>query len=343
MIASEAILEGRAPSPVRSSAARQVLFSAARCYASQPKPMCSAKHIWVLLLLLAVAPSVGAQQNECATSIVVNARDKQGKFLPSLQANDFRARFEGKDAAILSLTKGTGARRVVIVLDKSGSMAGEAKRRAMQSIARELVHSVPENAQFALVVFAGHVSETIGFGHSSVEILAAIDRVSASPGEGQSALWDALLSSSELLGSGQKGDSVVVLSDGDESHSKSSRSTVEQAYLSKVVRIYFFEFIDHYFKSDENFSERDTVNLTLETGGIVQAVERFNAGELLADAQHVEDELSNYYLLGVNLPALQKLSSLRLEVVDPTGKHRKGIELSFPKKVGACAVRSASP
>src|SRR5258708_36572393 len=114
--------------------------------------MCSAKNIWVLLLLLGVAPSVGAQQSQCATSTVVNARDKQGRFVSSLGANDFRAKLDGKNGAILSFTSGTGARRVVIVLNKSwrngetivhsadggtivgGSMNGETKRKAMQVV-----------------------------------------------------------------------------------------------------------------------------------------------------------------------------------------------------------------
>lgn len=159
----------------------------------------------------------GSQQSDCGKqAIVVSARDKQGQFVPSLQASDFRVKLGGKDINIASLRQAAGTPRVVVLLDKSGSMSSESKRNAERFIGRKLIHFLPETTQIALVTFGSGVSETWEFGHSHAETLFAIDRLTSSPGEGGTALRDALVRSSDLFGLAQIGDSVVVLSNGQE-------------------------------------------------------------------------------------------------------------------------------
>jgi len=198
-----------------------------------------------LLVVLAIifasskrASAQGSQQSDCEKqAIVVNARDKQGQFVPSLQASDFRAKFGGQEVNIASLSHGASTPRVVILLDKSGSINSELKRKTEKFIGVELIHSLPDTAQFALVAFGSRVLETLEFGHSRAEILSAIDRLTSSPGEGVTALNDALVYSTDLLGPAQVGDSVVVLSDGQDNRSKTSLATVRQAYWSKGIRL----------------------------------------------------------------------------------------------------------
>jgi Mg-chelatase subunit ChlD len=301
-----------------------------------------------LLLILAIILASGqraspqsSQESDCEKqAIVVNARDKQGQFVPSLQASDFRAKFGGRDVKVASLSHGAGTPRVVILLDKSGSINSELKRKTEKFIGVELIRSLPETTQFALVAFGRRVLETFEFGHSRAEILSAIDRLTSSPGEGETALRDALVYSSDLLGPAQIGDSVVVLSDGQDNRSKTSFATVQQAYWSKGIRMFLFEFIDHRLQTPEETSgEEASAALSADTGGTVRRIERPEATEILSATHEIEYDLSNYYLVQVGLPQSgQKAISLQMELMDSSGRRRKDVSLSFPQKHLPCAM-----
>jgi hypothetical protein len=142
-----------------------------------------AKCIYVISCLLCAVPVTYSQQSDCEQhAIIVNVRDKHGKFVPSLQAGDFRAKIGRNEASVASLNHGVSAPRVVILLDKSGSINSELKRVTEKSISSELIRSLPETTQFALVAFGFRVLETLKFGHSQAEIVPAIDRLTSSPG-----------------------------------------------------------------------------------------------------------------------------------------------------------------
>jgi Mg-chelatase subunit ChlD len=292
----------------------------------------------------------GSQQGDCGTqAIVVNARDKQGQFPPSLQASDFRVSFAGKDVHITSLRQGAGTPRIIILVDKSGSMSSESKRNAERFIGRELIHFLPETTQIALVAFGSRVLETFEFGHSRAEILVAIDRLTSSPGEGGTALRDALMHSSDLFGRAQIGDSVVVLSNGQDGRSKASSATVQQAFWSKGVRMFLFELIGHvnyenYQTPEEMSAEQDSEALSVGTGGAFHRIERTEVlgratPELLGATHDVEDELSSYYIVEVGLAQSGgKAIPLQLELMDSSGRRRRDIGLSFPQKHLPCAL-----
>ncbi len=238
------------------------------------------------------------------------------------------------------LSHGAGTLRVVILLDKSGSINSEVKLKTEKLIAGELIRSLPETTQFALVAFGSRVLETLEFGHSRAEILSAIDRLTSSPGEGETALFDALLHSSDLLGPAQIGDSVVVLSDGQDNRSKASFATVQLAYWSKGIRMFLVEFIDNYFQTrEEKSGEEDSAELSIGTGGMVRRIARPEAGEILSATREIEDALSNYYLVQVGLPQSgREAISLQLELMDSSGRRRKDVRLSFPQKHLPCAM-----
>jgi hypothetical protein len=293
----------------------------------------------------------GIQQSNCAEqTIVVNARDKQGQFAPSLQASDFRAKFGGKDVNITSLRQRVGTPRVVILLDRRASMSSESKRKAESFVGRQLVHFLPETTQIALVAFGSRgLEETLEFGRSRAEILSAIDRLISSQGEGGTALRDALMHSSDLFGSAQIGDAVVVLSNGQDYRSKTSLKTVQQAFWLRGIRIFLLELIGHdkwenYQTPEEMSAEQDSEALSVGTGGAFRRIERTEVlgratPELLRAIQDVEDELLNYYIVEVGWPPSgENVIPLQLDLVDSSGRRRGDIRLIFPQKHAQCAM-----
>lgn len=297
----------------------------------------------VLLCVLCLAQCSYSQSADCELpAVVVNARDKHGHFLPSLQTSDFRARFGGENVSVASLTPGASPFRVVILLDKSGSMNSEMQRKVEQFITDELVHSLPASTQFALIVFASRVLETVEFGHSRAEILSAVDRLSASAGEEKTALRDSQLYASDLFGTPQIGDSVVVVSDSQDNHSHTSSSAVQQAYWSKGIRVFLFEILDRYssIAQEALAEEEEQEAFILGTGGDYRSTDHPEPSEVSSAVHDLADDLSNYYVLRLGKPQRAGNStSLQLEVVDSSGRKRKGVSLAFPKRIRPCEPR----
>ena len=306
--------------------------------------MLSSKFIAALGLLLGSASFVFAQGTDCdKREIVVNARDNQGKFLP-LQVSDLRAKFGKRDAAILSVTQRVSAPRVVILLDKSGSMADEVKTRALQYISSELVRSMPGPAQFAVVVFAGKILDTLDFGHSRGEVLAAIDRAGNFPNLGGTVLRDALLRASDLFGTTQMGDAVVIFSDGGDNHSKTSQRDMEYSYWSKGIRAFPFIFIDSVLATpEETYGSDEFAALARVTGGSVGIIfpREVDLKDIPSVVRQLEDVLSRYYVVQIHLPEPDRNgASLQLELIDVAGQKRKDLKLGFPSKPAACSQPS---
>jgi hypothetical protein len=80
---------------------------------------------------------------------------------------------------------------VVILFDRSGNFDSQAKRKTQQMIVGKLVRSTPSSTRFALVGFGSRVLETVEFDRRRSDILSAVVRLPASPGEGKTAVRDA--------------------------------------------------------------------------------------------------------------------------------------------------------
>lgn len=292
---------------------------------------------YTLLCLLCVAQCANSQEGNCLQrSVVVNAFEKHGQILPSLQPHDFRGTFGGKDLTIQSLSRASAPSRVVILFDKSGSMESETKRKVQQFIVSELVQSLPANTQFAVVAFGSRVLETMELGHSRADVLSAVNRFAASPGKGKTAVRDAQLYASDLLGPAQVGDSVVVVSDGQDNQSKNRMSAVQQAYWSKGIRMFLFEIVDRYFHDGHSAEEE---LFSTDSGGAYLRIEHPETSEILSAVRQIGNDLSDFYVLQLGLPqSAESPTLLQLEIVDASGRKRKDVTLTFPKKIRSCGT-----
>ncbi|HEX6802375.1 MAG TPA: VWA domain-containing protein [Terriglobales bacterium] len=297
--------------------------------------------VWIHVLILAAYP----QRLPCDKSAVVNARDKQGRFVLSLQASDFRAKVHRAVVPVSSVIARRGPPRVVILLDKSGSMNGEITANALRFVSEHVIESSPAQAQFALIVFATKVLESTDFGHSRADIVHAIDRATRSAAQGPTALRDALLKASDMLGTSQLGDAVLVLSDGIDEGSKTSPGTLEQAYLTKGTRAFLLEIRDQYRGTPEEVrAEEESEALVVRTGGMARTIPRPDATRIEYATRQIEDALSNYYIVEIGpVEAAEKPVSLELELVDSSGRRRKDVDLSYPHKIVPCSSPNARP
>ncbi|HEX9854704.1 MAG TPA: VWA domain-containing protein [Acidimicrobiia bacterium] len=136
---------------------------------------------------------------------------------------------ENGDARPISVQQLAGDElEVVLVLDTSGSMAG-APLVSAQAAVRDFADSMPSGVEMALVGFGGVTSVIVPFTEDPEELKAGVDSVTAS---GETALYDALLSASELFDTAsQARRTVILLSDGGDTV---STATIEQALVGLV-------------------------------------------------------------------------------------------------------------
>jgi hypothetical protein len=150
--------------------------------------------------------------------------------------------------------------------------------------------------------------------------------------------WEAV----RMLEPGQKGDSIVVVSDGSDYGSKVSIDRVQDAVLSNGTRVFFAIFVDRYLPTQEQRTGAiDAAKLSEDSGGLSSLME--NPEAALKAAREIAFAIQNYFVLRFTLArAVEKKASLHLEAVDSSGRKRKDVELLFPHKVLPCASLRSS-
>ena len=292
---------------------------------------------WILLVIFFCPHCLGAEDGGCAErTVIVSASDSNGKAIPfTLQSADIQGKINGKPVRILGVTKPRNTERVVIVLDASGSMSSKWQRAV--EFAVEIVQESPSSAAFALVIFADNELRTVEFGKTGPEFITEIMSFKNVKPYGHTALRDAIWEAVSMFEPNRQGDTIVVVSDGEDNQSKVSKRRLREAMWSRGIRVMFAQFVEHNFPGEILLQDaNDTAWLSESSGGFLSRIE--NPNMLPNVAQEIAFEIQNYLAVRITLPTpLEKEASLHLEAVDPSGRKRKNIELRFPEKLLACA------
>ena len=169
------------------------------------------------------APRVTGQDDAAEATIIVNevnADDypdvrifatvlQDGEPLTGLTAEDFRVREDEVDQEPLIVEPQLPPLSVVVTLDSSGSMAR--RLTETQAAARQFVESLGDNDSAQLVSFAREIRTLTPMTSTTDSVLQAIDGITA---RGDTALYDALYQSVDLLAERRGRRAVVLLSDG---------------------------------------------------------------------------------------------------------------------------------
>ena len=169
------------------------------------------------------APRVTGQNDAAEATIIlneVNADDypdvrifatvlQDGEPLTGLTAEDFRVREDEVDQEPLIVEPQLPPLSVILTLDSSGSMS---RRMAeTQAAARQFVDALGDRDSVQLVSFAREIRTLTPMTSTTEPVLQAIDGIVA---RGDTALYDALYQSIELVAERRGRRAVVLLSDG---------------------------------------------------------------------------------------------------------------------------------
>ncbi len=140
--------------------------------------------ISLIVLLPALLSSVGQTPPvQVAHILLVNVLDQKGRSIRDLTKENFRVKVNGKPAEVVESTYSIAPRRIVVLLDTSGSMASE-NYSAKWQVAREtlatLLSQSPPETQIAMLTFSSQVNDVIDFsrGRTAIDEWSSMDRVS---------------------------------------------------------------------------------------------------------------------------------------------------------------------
>ncbi len=311
--------------------------------------------------LLFVAP-VRAQQEVCPhRSIPVNVLTQDGKIVTGLDAANFRGSYRHKPVRILSATTDAQPRRILVLLDSSGSMM-EARDdwTVVLNVGDALVTHMPPQAQIGLAAFALKIDRSVELTSNRQELKQELTELRRGrklfpKGQRKTALWDAIQSSLATFGAPQEGDVIYVISDGEDNSSKTDPSTLERTLSWTGVRLFALELYDAEVAdiddiSVEGASARHFVDLVTTTGGVAVGLPR----DQQAYGYALADKSGKPTLLGKNLALqLQEITAferLEIELPEPVDKPRdwdlkvtnlgefkaRNLTVVYPRKLTPC-------
>jgi von Willebrand factor type A domain len=310
----------------------------------------------VILPALLFSPSRAEQSASSPPgmgSIVVNVFDMHGRVISNLTKENFRVLLNGKPVALLDAKYSVAPRRIVILLDMSGSMTGET-RTAKWSVAREAVRELlaqtPDDVPIAMLTFARDVRDVFDFSNSRPNITKWLEEGPARRPDlkhlAKTALFDAILEGLKLLGATQPGDSIYAITDGGENASHATAVQTKAALLQSGVRVFTFLFAEPSLGDKAN--KDDFLEMVDDSGGSVFGVGgRHRPGGTSWQVDFVDDKdtqekvragtrglnilVRAFWTLELAAPSSNKESKMKLEIVDHEGKMRKDVGVTYPR------------
>ena len=301
---------------------------------------------------LSLAQTAPNQSSRC---LLVNVLDRNGSAVRTLTKDNFRAKVNGHPAAVVETDYSLAPRRIVLLLDISGSMAGGTEKNKKWQIAREaledLIAETPADVKVALLTFSSQVHDVFDFSQSRSSIAAWLKEEPRRRAEikGRTALYDAVLAATKLLEPTRSGDAIYIITDGGDNSSQISETGIRKLLLQSRIRLFVFLLAEQSpFQPEE--SRRDyLMELSRATGGFVFGVAGHAAGasflpswdfeydynertreKIRLYTQVLNIQVNGFYTLQLEAHLQpNKLRKVSLEIVDGRGQPRKDIAFTY--------------
>lgn len=219
---------------------------------------------------------------------VTVAVTEDGKFVHGLPQRIFHVTEDDKPQAISAFTDSTSALDLIVAVDVSGSM-GDAMPQLKAAVS-EFLSAVPEKDRVTLLAFNDRIIPLLQHATDPAQRAAAVEGLAAG---GETALYDAIVTSLERLGRRQGRKAVVVFTDGEDRGSHVTLDMVERRLEESDATLFM---IGQGRGTHVAVLKRVMQRLVTPTGG--RAVFAEKVDDLKPVFKDLLDELSNQYLLG---------------------------------------------
>ena len=303
------------------------------------------------LVLVNGATSLCARGDPCLNrTVAVSVATETGQPVKGLVAANFRAKFRGKTADVLSATYHTSPLRVVILLDASESMKG-IKSRLVYAALNNLVSWAPQQISFAILAFGEGVKDKVDFSTSQKEFVAKTEKLKGrylTEIGSKTATLDAIAEGISLLGQPQAGDSIFLISDGWENASKTREGDVTRMLLQSGTRLFAFLVVESLGTRARTPEEAAGAlmfhGMSETTGGFTVDYAEEDHTKLSDEVRSIVREISSmvrgiseFYSLQIKLPEPpDKTRDWKLEVVDTATNKNPHLLVIYPRKLAPC-------
>jgi hypothetical protein len=327
--------------------------------------MLTRNFVFALLFVSALSPfNLPAQDDPCARrTIAAGVVDRQWNLVQGLSAANFRGKVGRQDLQVLSAVLDESPRRIVVLLDASGSMTDPRGGgwKTEKTLSEYLIRFAPAKASITLLGFSRTILDAEGFDEDPPVILknlSALVKVCEQPRKGlqRTALYDAIASARDLLKAPKLGDVICALTDAGDNVSQATPRRVEEELLRTGVRLFGLVIgVDLRIRGrapEEDSGQFDSVvratggnELMLTIGGPSPTHPhlevRTEAGSLGRALHRLCEQMGEYYRLELALAeTVEKPTKWKLEVIDASGKPMRGVEVHYPEELMPCAKAS---
>jgi hypothetical protein len=297
------------------------------------------------------------QNNSCLErTFIANVFDR-GSVPPGLTKDNFQINYRGQSLVPRNAAYSEGPRRVIVLLDVSGSMnqpGYSAKWKLARLAADDLIAVLPPRSKAGLITFAGtnKTQAWLSADHTSImDWLHNDEAGSLDHLKGKTALYDAIQSALEQLQPTEPGDAIFVITDGGENASNTRRTQIRGSLRGAGVRLFTLLVPPGTtYDPAELAGSKELAALSNESGGFVETlgdepVVRI-IGEKLTQQLRVQMarlalQISAFYTVTVELPDNpEKPRKWDVSLVD-SGKRRKDAWVGYPHELGPCEERTA--
>lgn len=300
---------------------------------------------------LAVAQPAPPEPNR---PLLVNVFDRHGNAVRDLTKENFRVKVNGHRVAIAEADYSLAPRRIVVLLDMSGSMAGQndTKWRVASGAVEDLLAQPPSNVPIALLTFSDRVRDVFDFSQSRASMSAWLKDTSKRQSNelihGKTALYDAVVAGAKMLEPHHLGDALYVITDGGDCCSQVARTAVEKLLLASGTRLFVF-LLDEPLMDKEQNGKDSALDLAHVSGGSVFGVagrqnalsrsfvyDWYDNGERTRETikhhtQALNLQANGFYTLHLEVPIQpKKRGKVSLEIVDSGGRRRKDVAVTYP-------------
>ncbi len=313
----------------------------------------------IVILPALLSPSFAQQSAKLPSgtrSVVVNVFDAHGNVIRDLTRKNFRVRLNGKLVEVLDARYSLAPRRIVVLLDMSGSMTGAGdtpKWRIAREAVEDLLAQTPDDVSIAMLTFSSKVRDVFNFTQSRTAIA---EWLKEGPGQrhhlklpAKTALFDAILAGLNLSQPAQSGDVIYVITDGGDDASLASAVQTTAALLQSGVRLIAF-LLPYLGMTNPSMQESNSadsfVKMVDDSGGFLFGVtggpgacgRHWELGLIYDKAAREKVKVrtkelialvNGFWMLELVVPSSNKASKMKLEVVDDDGRVRKEVRATY--------------